>query len=267
MLFSLAACTQTQSMTPDQPSTVGGHRIDYAGRGGPEAATSVVRVGCAKGSGTGFVHKSGVVITAAHLARDCGDSFVVVTAGRESVSAKTLKRDDLLDLAILSTEKPLHNVRSLLLSTNTTFPIGSRVSTWGYPTGYISPMPLLSFGYLAGVDQVNSPPQWIVNGAFNLGNSGGPVISIEDGSVIGVVSSKLAPFPPGLEASLKALSRNRDNLKYKRQRSDGTSEELSEGQVVAEVLDYLRKQIQLVVGYAVSVKELRKFLEDNGIEP
>jgi S1-C subfamily serine protease len=208
-----------------------------------------------------------VVITAAHLAKDCGDSLVVVTAGGESVSAKTVRRDDLLDLAILSTEKTLHGVRSLLLSTSTNFLIGSRVSTWGYPSGYVSSMPLLSVGYLAGVDQVKSPPQWIVNGAFNLGNSGGPVISIEDGSVIGVVSSKLAPFPDGLEASLKALHNSRAILMYKRQRSDGTLEDLSEGQIVSEVLDYLRSQTQLVVGYAISVKELRQFLESNGIEP
>ena len=200
-LFSIATCVYGQSVAPDQLPTVGSPRADYAGRGGPQAARSVVRVGCDTGTGTGFVHKSGWVITAAHVVRDCGGSIVVLTAGGQSVSVKAVRKDDLLDLAILSTEKTLEGVRPLLLSTSTNFLIGSRVSTWGYPAGYGSPMPLLSVGYLAGVSQVKSefglsPPQWIVNGAFNSGNSGGPVISIEDGLVIGVVSRKLAP-PPG----------------------------------------------------------------------
>jgi hypothetical protein len=204
--------------------------------------------------------------------RACGDSLVVITAGGESVSVKAVRRNDLLDLAILSTDKKLEGTRPLSLSTSNNFFIGSRVSTWGFPSGYGGLMPLLSVGYLAGVDQVTSefglsPPQWIVNGAFNLGNSGGPVISIEDGSVIGVVSSKLAPIPSDVEETLKALQQSRSILMYKRHKPDGTLEDLSEGQIVAEVLNYLRSQTQLVVGYAVSVKELRQFLEGNGVEP
>jgi len=219
-------------------------------------------------AGTGFVHKSGGVITAAHVARDCGDSIDVLNAAGQRVPGIDVHRNDLLDLAILSIGKPLEGTRPLPLSMSTNFLMGSRVSTWGFPLGYDGSLPLLSVGHLAGVDQKKCcPPQWVINGAFNVGNAGGPVLSSEDGSVIGVVSSKLAPFPPGLEASLKALSSNRDNLKYQRHRSDGTFEKLSDAQIVAEVLGYLRMQMQLAVGYAVSVKELRQFLQDKGIEP
>ena len=117
-------------------------------------------------------------------------------------------------------------------------------------------MPLLSVGYLSGVDQVKgefglSPPRWVVNGAFNSGNSGGPVISTEEASVIGIVSSKLAPIPKDVEDALNALRSSRTILMYKRRHPDGTLEDLSEGQIVAEVLHYLRSQTQLVVGYAV----------------
>jgi S1-C subfamily serine protease len=65
--FSLAACTHSQSVTPGQLPTVESPRTDYAGRGGPQVATSVVRVVCKAGTGTGFVHKSGWVVTAAHV--------------------------------------------------------------------------------------------------------------------------------------------------------------------------------------------------------
>ena len=70
-----------------------------------------------------------------------------------------------------------------------------------------------------------------------------------------------------MEASLNALRGSRGTPIYKRQRSDGTIEELSEGQIVAEVLKNLRREMQLVVGLAVAVKELRQFLEKNEIDP
>jgi hypothetical protein len=202
----------------------------------------------------------------------CGDAVRVQTANRQIFSVKAIKRDDLLDLAILSTEPKLETGRALPVSTNILFAIGSKVSTWGFPSGYGGNMPLLSVGYLAGVGPVKNefgvtPPQWVVNGAFNLGNSGGPVISTEDGSVIGVVSSKLAVIPPGLEGALTALRNNRNGIQYKFQHADGRVEDFSEAQIVGEVLHYLRSQTQLVVGYAVSVKELRQFLEKNEIEP
>jgi hypothetical protein len=108
---------------------------------------------------------------------------------------------------------------------------------------------------------------WVVNGAFNSGNSGGPVISLQDGSVIGVVKSKLGPIPDYLKESLDALAKDRSGILYKSKRPDGTVKEMTEAQITAEVLDHLRRQVQLVVGYAVQVKDLRQFLKDNGIEP
>lgn len=138
----------------------------------------------------------------ARNARECGDSIDVLNATGQRVPGIDVRRNDLLDLAILSMGKPLEGPRPLPLSMATNFQLGSRVSTWGFPLGYDGSVPLLSVGHLAGVDQKKyCPPQWIINGAFNAGNSGGPVLSIEDGSVIGVVSSKLTPFPRGLEAS------------------------------------------------------------------
>lgn len=272
--ITLASHAHGQPAVSDQLPTVSGLQPESAGKGGPQAAASVVRVICtgAPSSGTGFVHKSGWVVTAAHVVRPCGDSVIVRTAGGQNVSVNAVRRDDLLDLAILSTDLKLEVSRVLPLSTSTTFAIGAQVSTWGFPAGYSGAIPLLSVGYLAGVDQVKSeyglsPPLWVVNGAFNSGNSGGPVISTENASVIGIVSSKLAPIPKDVDDALNALSSNQSGLVYKRRNSDGTLKNLSEGQVVAEVLRYLRSQMQLVVGYSVSVKELRKFLEANGIEP
>ncbi len=85
--------------------------------------------------------------------------------------------------------------------------------------------------------------------------------------MIGVVASKLTPIPPSVESALEALKTQRSGITYKKQHSDGTSENVSEGQVVAEILHYLRSQTQLVVGHAVKSGDIRSFLKANGIEP
>ena len=41
-----------------------------------------------------------------------------------------------------------------------------------------------------------------VNGAFNLGNSGGPVIDPDTLTVVGVVHAKMAPLPDILNKAL-----------------------------------------------------------------
>ena len=56
--------------------------------------------------------------------------------------------------------------------------------------------------------------QWVVNAAFNRGNSGGPVVLIETGEVIGVVSSKLAPISPTAKSALDALEQQKSGFTY-----------------------------------------------------
>jgi 2-succinyl-5-enolpyruvyl-6-hydroxy-3-cyclohexene-1-carboxylate synthase len=41
----------------------------------------------------------------------------------------------------------------------------------------------------------------------------------------------------------------------------------SEGQLLGEVLNYLRTQTQLVIGQALEIGDLREFLKKNGVEP
>ena len=93
--------------------------------------------------------------------------------------------------------------------------------------------------------------KWVVNGAFNLGNSGGPVLETKTAKVVGVISSKLAPMPKELEARLEKLKK------------DGSPE----GRAIAEVLQHLRSQTQLVLGFATMTGDLNKFLMKNGVEP
>ena len=42
---------------------------------------------------------------------------------------------------------------------------------------------------------------------------------------------------------------------------------MSEGQVIAEVLHYLRSQTRLVIGNVVTVDQLRAYLKSKGVDP
>jgi len=110
----------------------------------------------------------------------------------------TLASDNERDISVL---KPAVTITGtpLSISSREDFTVGTQVSTWGFPGGYFGVSPMLSVGYLSGIDGIRTASgtvirQWVVNAAFNSGNSGGPLLHIETGEVIGVVSSKLAPI-------------------------------------------------------------------------
>lgn len=245
---------------------------ESAGRGGIVAVRSVVRITCSGWgpSGTGFVHKSGRVITAAHVVADCPGAAVVGAENRP-VKVKNVAVDAERDLALLTLETPL-SAEALPLAADKSLPIGLQVSTWGFPFGYGGSAPLLSVGYLSGVDYRRTRSgktvrEWVVNASFNLGNSGGPLIDIADGKVIGVVSSKLSPMPAVVEGALETLSKSDAGVVHVVTLPDGKKENVSEGRMVALVLRYLRDQVQLAVGKVVTVGDLRAFLASQGIDP
>ena len=180
---------------------------DSAGRGGDIATHSVVRVICLDNSsgGTGFLHKSGNIITANHVVRNGNDlcqKLLLILPDATRMEATIIATDIDHDLAVISPATALTASPLKIASTND-FKVGTQVSTWGFPAGYFGLSPMLGVGYLAGIDAAQLPGgkivrQWVVNAAFNGGNSGGPLIQIETGEVFGVVSSKLAPISPEL---------------------------------------------------------------------
>lgn len=245
---------------------------DSAGKGGAAASQAVVRIICPKedSSGSGFLHKSGRVLTAEHVVRGCSE-VILVTGSGSHIKATVLAVDSEIDLALLTPNNPLP-VAGLPISTRETFSIGTQVSTWGFPGGYFGATPLLSVGYLSGVETTKFKSgriasQWVVNAAFNRGNSGGPLLLIESGEVIGVVSSKIAPISPSAKSALDALEKQQNGFTYEATKPDGSKVRLSEGQVVGMVLKELRHQMQLVIGKTVIISDIRNFLKIHGLEP
>ena len=244
------------------------------GQSGQMAASTVLRIQCPQmdKGGSAFIHKSGKVITAAHIIEGCRPEEVfLITSKGKKVKIKRIVANPDIDLALLTPESKLTG-NCLPISSDSQFTIGSQVAIWGYPEGYNSASPLLSVGYLSGADYVPAPSgklkkRWVVNGAFNRGNSGGPLIHVESGKVIGVVSSKLAPMPEYIEKVLEALKQSKNITQFNVTMSDGSQKRMSTAQVVEEVLQYLRSQTQLVIGHTVLVGDIRTFLKANGVDP
>lgn len=223
-------------------------------------------------SGSAFLHKSGKIITAFHIVEGStpNEVFLIDNSGKKH-SVREVAYDSDLDLALLTSSKHIKG-DALQISSSTKFNLGIQVTTWGFPSGYKGLKPLLSVGYLSGMESIKTDTnkriqRWVVNAAFNSGNSGGPLINIEDGTVIGVVISKLAPIPNMIEKEIEVLKNQKYGFQFTATRSDGKELKMSQGNIIADVLQYLRSQTQLVIGYATNTSDLRKFLQSNGIDP
>jgi S1-C subfamily serine protease len=275
LVLASALSTEIRMSVADDLSTVPVSApidTDSTGRAGDVARHSVIRLICIEQStvGTGFLHKSGNIITADHVVRGCANAIMVLPDGTRG-SVTVIASDQDRDLALVKPSTAI-TATPLSLSTNNEFKVGTQVSTWGYPAGYSGLMPILSVGYLAGVDAYQIRPgtivrKWIVNAAFNGGNSGGPLIEIETGQVFGVVSSKLAPISPTAASILSALENNQSGFQYTATAPDVSTKSFSEGQLIGMVLNELRRQVQLVIGQAVLLGDLKSFLQANNVDP
>lgn len=246
---------------------------DSTGFVGNIAAKSVFRIICQRKNrmGTGFLHKSGKILTAAHVVSECNpkDVLIILPQGLQINVIRIIKDDDMDIAALTPSQKIIGD--SLPITAKNEILIGSQVSTWGFPGGYTGVYPILSVGYLSGQDGVKSDSgkivgRLLVNAAFNSGNSGGPLIDVESGTVIGVVSSKLTPIPPYIEKSLEALSKVEFGIRYKTTAPDGSKRKISQSQLLEQIIQYLRSQTQLVIGTATLPSQLIKYLKNNNLD-
>ena len=245
---------------------------DSAGRLGDIATHAVIRLLCLERGevGTGFLHKSGNLITADHVVRGCGKPQMVLPNGALS-DVSVIATDQDFDLALVKPSAPIQ-AKPLEIASSNDFKIGTQISTWGFPGGYNGLSPMLSVGYLAGIDAYKTTSgkiirKWVVNAAFNGGNSGGPLIHIETGAVFGVVSSKLAPISQETAQILALLEKQQSGFTYTGTTADGKQVTYTEGQLIGKVLNELRRQVQLVIGQAVLREDLIAFLKANKIDP
>lgn len=242
--------------------------LDAVGETGRSAINSVYLVACPKtqSKGTGFLLKSGFLVTNWHVVDNCsaGEVIAISSSGR-SYSFKRLIVERDKDLALLEPSTPLRG--GLSVKHPAEVRIGMQVYTWGYPLGYDGPAPVLTMGWLSGFVSTEDPlvKHFVINAAFNPGNSGGPLLMAGEDTVIGVVVSKHAPISPWLLSIIEALQNQRSGLIYTATDPQGNKMVFTEAQLVAKVLLYFREMTQVVLGEAIAGNELIAFLEANGV--
>jgi len=242
--------------------------LDAAREIDESAIKSVYLVYCPTTSskGTGFLVHGNQVVTCRHvITGEDPTQIVLQSATGETYKVRGKIEDPGRDLAVLSPTNDLGP--GLEIAEADLSRVGERIWTWGFPLGYNGPAPLLSVGYLSGYSHHSDPPDYpaktkhyVVNGAFNPGNSGGPIFCERDEKVIGVVVSKHAPLSKSVASALKALANNASGVMFYAQDENGDIRNFVESQVVAEVLEYYRSLTQVMIGEGIVVSELSSFI-------
>lgn len=141
-------------------------------------------------SGTGFLidRKRGWILTNAHVSSRSPAKIEVSFKGRVPIRAKRVHIDAFIDLAVLqiSAEQiPQNAIEAKLACAELPEP-GSSVFAYGHPWG-------LSFtasrGVISGLSWFFPREQIQTDAAINSGNSGGPLISLTNGLVVGINSA------------------------------------------------------------------------------
>jgi S1-C subfamily serine protease len=143
----------------------------------------------AASTGTAFyINKSGQMMTAAHVLRDC----VVLEAQKDGVTypLKLTASSNLLDLAIVDSGTPTD--RALPLRIGQTLTLGEGVTNVGYPLqGLLADSPNLTRGNVsARAGMKGSVGLFQFSAPIQPGSSGGPVVS-DGGELLGVTVSSL----------------------------------------------------------------------------
>ncbi len=210
--------------------------------------------------GTGFGISTGLIISNEHVVRGCQASdLVVVSSAGAQVKIQKCIPDAKRDLAILVPEIKIQ--KGLKLDIGEDPQVGQRVHTWGFPFDHNGPAPLFLDGSISGYQSVEGQKRFVMNGAFNPGNSGGPLFRIDSDEVIGIVVAKqIFPLTPWLSSALEVLKNNSSGLMFEAIDERGNKRFFAESQLVADLLIHFRNQSQVMIGQAIAVSELRDFL-------
>lgn len=203
------------------------------------------------------------MVTNHHVVKGCEpQQIVAMTPVGSEMHFRKMAIDEAVDLALLRPSTPVSG--GLELGSDRDPAVGTAVSTWGFPLTFNGPAPLLSVGYVAGFNREGTEGRpikhLVVNGAFNPGNSGGPLFRSNDKEVIGVVVAKFHLYPPYVKQAIDAMANMRSGVVYSGTDAQGRPVQMVEAQVVAVVLEQFYRTTQVMIGEAISISELRTFL-------
>lgn len=175
-------------------------------------ATFQVIAGNSLGSGFSFI-RGDLVVTNLHVVAGCCDpqflhqinAIVVKTEAEQQIEAQILHVNGLNDFAIMKLLSPLPEGREILQPVDGFAPTrGTKLIFAGYPHGI--PQLLTSEAIIsAPLDN----DRFALDGMINGGNSGGPIVDVETGGVVGVVTERrylLGDAVDAIAGNAKALA-------------------------------------------------------------
>jgi S1-C subfamily serine protease len=272
-LLSLICGLPNFAQTPvTVPTSVNsGLVMDAAGPEQRKSLNAIYLIACpGVGFGSGFLLDPGIIVTNVHVVATCTEQTLLgISTANKRVTFSLIIRDADRDLALLVPTEKLANCLKLAAKDS---PVpGTTVSTWGYPFGYNGISPLLSVGYVSGYREDTSSGRAakhiVVNGAFNHGNSGGPLLVSHDNEVIGVVVLTFHFYPAEVKQIIDALLNQGSGLMVGTvTHPDGSKQQLSEAQVTAMVLNEFYEKTQVMIGEAVAGSELAAMMKEHTSE-
>ena len=196
-----------------------------------------------------FITRSGHILTAAHVVRDCSEVTVQSVEIPEITLAEIIRMEgDPVDLALLKVGSFDRQPAKFPPRTGDEIQLGADVMAVGYPQpGTLVPIldaePIVTRGNVSSVigalSGVKDSNRFQFTAPIQGGNSGGPILD-DAGNVIGLAASTIYSF------GLLRL----DPLRIRA--PDGTSR-----------MDYVaRERFAQNVNYAVSLGAVRRFLDD-----
>lgn len=228
---------------------------------------TVVRVSSGEESGSGFLVGDGCALTCLHVVK--GASKVTLWNTKiGSITATVAEIDENHDLALLrmATGATPH----LQFGNYGELAEGDGVLFMGYPVGVnmcVAHRGMISFKGRIEFKYLSAPvDSFALDGSVNRGNSGGPVVSVRKGTVVGIVNAKLGD----LSEKLYEFRRRREILKklgvstsvqFGVVEVDGRQVVGSDqGDVLAEIVDFLSLYTNAGVGYALSADYARELV-------
>ena len=102
----------------------------------------------------------------------------------------------------------------------------------------------------------------VINGGFNPGNSGGPLVRKLDNHVIGIVVAKARIYPPHIKKLIDTLNAQMSGVVYPGTDGNGKAVTVFRGPDCRGSLRTVPQHHQVMIGEAISVSELRAFLKE-----
>lgn len=231
------------------------------------------------GNGSGFL-VSGGIITNSHVIRETDFDAIAIRfddsdpAGQNSyirviindvIAAESLENER--DYAFLKMEEPEFNGRHLFsFSENETVKVGQMIAFMGYPFGMYNLT--CHTGYISSIYEKNDILVYQIDGSINGGNSGGPLISLDSGDVIGIVTraetglvkEQFDNLINGLKSNQQAFSKAETSVTISG--LDPVKGFIASQAAMEVIAQNLRRSANVGIGYAFSSDHVRDHFEE-----